>query len=212
MQHTTKSCATALLALQNAITGKEDNDPLVQIVGECLAMALFLRDKNTDYGNSALTEDDIFARGVRPSVAIRIRMADKLKRLRSGSTIIQEDTIRDLAGYIILLRVAEAMEGNANVALQLHALNEAQRTESGIPPRVAQVDTSKIRVVPTTRDIPFRGSCLCGDVGRQRNPECPTHGHPQPSSGYPPQTSMVHPLEETPTCPIHGEGCDCASQ
>ena len=67
-----------------------------------------LIEKNAAYGNAALDPVRIFSRA-NPSEQIRVRIDDKLSRLARGSAA-GEDVIRDLLGYLILLRVSERDE------------------------------------------------------------------------------------------------------
>ena len=66
--------------------------------------------KNKAYGNSALNPVRIFSTA-NPSEQIRVRIDDKLSRLARG-TNAGEDVVRDLIGYLVLLRIAET-EGNS---------------------------------------------------------------------------------------------------
>lgn len=65
-----------------------------------------LIDKNNSYGNSAINPIRVFCKAD-PLVQIESRMDDKLSRLKSGRVSgDNEDTIKDLIGYLILYRVA----------------------------------------------------------------------------------------------------------
>ena len=83
------------------------------IIEECNAVKNLLIEKNKSYGNSAIVPKRIFSRSS-PVEQIRVRIDDKLSRLSSSHTsisesIASEDTIKDLLGYLILLRVAERL-------------------------------------------------------------------------------------------------------
>lgn len=84
------------------------------IAEECDAIKDLLIRKNSDYGNSVLEEGGVFS-DLDPCEGIRVRVDDKLKRiknLRAGCLYDkEEDTIADLIGYLILLRVAERQLG-----------------------------------------------------------------------------------------------------
>lgn len=73
------------------------------ILSECVAVAELLIAKNTAYGDSALTPMRVFSTAD-PAEQIRVRMDDKLSRIRNGTT--DEDAIGDLLGYLILYRIA----------------------------------------------------------------------------------------------------------
>jgi len=70
---------------------------------ECDAIKAMLLEKNAAYGNSALDPLRIFSKAS-PLESIRVRIDDKLSRLSRGSDV-GEDTILDLIGYLILLRI-----------------------------------------------------------------------------------------------------------
>lgn len=63
-----------------------------------------LIEKNTAYGNSALEPARIFSTASKTE-QLRVRIDDKLSRLRNGDT--SEDVITDLIGYLVLLKIAE---------------------------------------------------------------------------------------------------------
>jgi len=77
---------------------------------ECRDIEAVLLDKNKAYGNSALDPVRIFSTAD-PIEQIRVRIDDKLSRIKRGQAL-GEDVTRDLVGYLILLRVAEKMKGS----------------------------------------------------------------------------------------------------
>ena len=64
-----------------------------------------LIEKNRAYGDSALNPLRVFSRASSEE-QLRVRIDDKLSRLARGSDA-GEDTIKDLIGYLVLLRVAQ---------------------------------------------------------------------------------------------------------
>ena len=82
------------------------------IEAECDAIRDMLLLKNEVYGNSAINPVRIFSKAD-PVEQIRIRIDDKLSRIRFGSNLNNEDTKKDLIGYLILERVAERINKNA---------------------------------------------------------------------------------------------------
>lgn len=68
-------------------------------------IADLLLAKNRSYGDSALNPIRILSRAD-PQEALRVRIDDKLSRLARG-TGDQEDTILDLIGYLVMLRLAQ---------------------------------------------------------------------------------------------------------
>lgn len=64
-----------------------------------------LVEKNRKYGDSALNPIRIFSRAD-PLEQIKVRMDDKLSRLRALQADEDEDVIQDLLGYLVLYEVA----------------------------------------------------------------------------------------------------------
>ena len=59
--------------------------------------------KNIAYGDASLTPVRVFAKSDNTEL-IKVRIDDKLSRIRSGNN--DEDTVLDLMGYLVLLRIA----------------------------------------------------------------------------------------------------------
>ncbi len=75
------------------------------IVEECDAIKALLLAKNADYGNSVVSPRRIFSKSDTIE-QIHVRIDDKLSRIaNSNKKEIKEDTVQDLIGYLILLRV-----------------------------------------------------------------------------------------------------------
>lgn len=68
-------------------------------------VAELLRRKNKSYGNSALEPMGVFSRAP-ATEQIQVRIDDKLSRIRNGLSS-DEDTVLDLIGYLVLLRIAQ---------------------------------------------------------------------------------------------------------
>jgi hypothetical protein len=65
-----------------------------------------LLEKNAAYGDSALNPVGIFSKGNAVD-SLCARIDDKLMRIKSkGITDATEDTVQDLIGYLILLKIA----------------------------------------------------------------------------------------------------------
>jgi hypothetical protein len=65
-----------------------------------------LLEKNDAYGDSALYPVGIFSKGDAVD-SLSARIDDKLMRIKSrGITDATEDTVQDLIGYLILLKIA----------------------------------------------------------------------------------------------------------
>lgn len=71
----------------------------------CRFISEFLIEKNNSYGDSALNPTRIFSR-LDPIEGLRVRIDDKLNRIKQGLDPFHEDAELDLLGYLILLRVA----------------------------------------------------------------------------------------------------------
>jgi len=69
-----------------------------------------LLEKNRKYGNSALEPVRVFSQA-EPDEQIRVRIDDKISRLRSGQVDDDEDVILDLIGYLTLLIVYRRNNG-----------------------------------------------------------------------------------------------------
>ena len=76
-----------------------------RIRAACNRLADMLVAKNEAYGDSALSPLAIFGRG-KASDLIRVRIDDKLSRIKNAPDAFGEDPIRDLLGYLILLQLA----------------------------------------------------------------------------------------------------------
>ena len=82
------------------------------IAEECDRVKELLLEKNREYGNAALEPKRIFSKS-NPSEQIRVRIDDKLSRIQyEGVKNIKEDTVMDLIGYLILLRISENYNGS----------------------------------------------------------------------------------------------------
>ena len=63
--------------------------------------------KNKKYGNSALNPVRIFS-SASPIEQLKVRIDDKLSRISQGhGEDADQDTIQDLMGYLVLLRIAQ---------------------------------------------------------------------------------------------------------
>jgi hypothetical protein len=96
------------------------NAPLErQIRATCQEMADFLVEKNKAYGNSAAEPVGIFSKRLDPLAQIDVRIDDKLNRLLKGNEYAGDDTIKDLAGYL-LLRMIVAVEQEEKDPIEFH--------------------------------------------------------------------------------------------
>ena len=75
----------------------------------CDEIKELLLEKNRKYGNSALNPCRIFARSDRLE-QIRVRIDDKLNRIKNEQGDEDEDVVKDLIGYLVLYEVAKRTE------------------------------------------------------------------------------------------------------
>lgn len=75
------------------------------IANQCDHLKATLLEKNRKYGNSALEPVRLFSKAD-PVEQIRVRIDDKLSRLQSAQIDETEDVELDIAGYLVLLKVA----------------------------------------------------------------------------------------------------------
>lgn len=91
-------------ALSQSLTPQERfNADVSEILEEIAAL---LEEKNRKYGDSALNPSRIFARSDAVE-QIKVRMDDKLNRIRNAQDDEDEDVVKDLIGYLIILRIAQ---------------------------------------------------------------------------------------------------------
>lgn len=77
-----------------------------KISKKCDDIKSLLLSKNDAYGNAALEPIGIFSQ-LESGESIKVRIDDKLKRIQNvGINENTEDTVLDLAGYLILLMIA----------------------------------------------------------------------------------------------------------
>ena len=79
-----------------------------KIIVECLEIAQMLIEKNISYGDSALTPIRIFSQADNQE-QIKIRIDDKINRIKNGSGFAGDNDIDDMIGYLILLKIAKKL-------------------------------------------------------------------------------------------------------
>ena len=83
-----------------------------KIKNKCKKLEELLLNKNAKYGDAAIEPLNVFFKGNSVS-SIQARIDDKLKRIMNAGVIEDtEDTLQDLAGYIILLMIAKENASN----------------------------------------------------------------------------------------------------
>ena len=87
-----------------------------KITKACDNIKALLLSKNEKYGDSALTPLGIFSK-LNSAEAIKARIDDKLSRIaNTGLNDATEDTLDDLIGYLLLLKIANGDLSRANSA------------------------------------------------------------------------------------------------
>jgi hypothetical protein len=81
-----------------------DNGFRETLIGELNEIRDMLCEKNAAYGNSALDPVRVFSKAD-ATEQLKVRIDDKISRLKRGHEI-GEDTVLDLIGYLVLLRMA----------------------------------------------------------------------------------------------------------
>ena len=83
-----------------------------KIKSKCKKLEALLLEKNNKYGDAALEPLNIFSK-CNAVASIKARIDDKLKRIMNAGPIDDtEDTLQDLAGYLILLMIAQDNASN----------------------------------------------------------------------------------------------------
>jgi hypothetical protein len=71
----------------------------------CHEIAALLIEKNISYGDSALSPNRIFAQSDNVE-QLKVRIDDKLNRVKNNQGYAGDNDIDDLIGYLILLKIA----------------------------------------------------------------------------------------------------------
>ena len=81
-----------------------------KIIETCDQICSLLVEKNVKYGNSALDPVRVFSKAS-TTEQLLVRIDDKLSRIKTtGMEAPDEDTLNDLIGYLILLKIATKKE------------------------------------------------------------------------------------------------------
>jgi hypothetical protein len=79
-------------------------DTQLEIAAACDEIKNLLIDKNRKYGDSAMNPVRIFS-NTDSTEQLKVRIDDKLNRLKNLQEDETEDTVTDLIGYLILLKI-----------------------------------------------------------------------------------------------------------
>jgi len=77
----------------------------IRIEETCDKIKDLLIEKNRAYGDSALSPVRVFSKASAEEQLL-VRLDDKISRLARGTEFPGDDTLMDLAGYVVLLLVA----------------------------------------------------------------------------------------------------------
>lgn len=69
-----------------------------------------IKEKNRKYGDAALNPLRVFSRSS-PEEQLRVRIDDKLSRVKNRQNDEDEDPILDLMGYLVLYKIALMSQG-----------------------------------------------------------------------------------------------------
>jgi len=77
-----------------------------KIIHQALEIAELLINKNISYGSSFDNPINVFSKNTAEE-QLYVRIDDKLNRIKKGKEYASEDTILDLIGYLVLLRIVK---------------------------------------------------------------------------------------------------------
>lgn len=83
----------------------------------CDEIRELLLEKNRKYGDSALNPVRIFSKASTME-QLKVRLDDKLSRLRNVQEDEDEDVVSDLIGYLVLVKVAQVQTRRAQIREQ----------------------------------------------------------------------------------------------
>ena len=78
-----------------------------KILNTCLEVAQMLIEKNISYGNSALEPARIFSTAD-ATEQLKVRIDDKLNRVKNNQGFAGDNDIDDLIGYLVLYKIAKS--------------------------------------------------------------------------------------------------------
>ena len=78
-----------------------------KIFDACHEVAQMLIEKNVSYGDSALNPIRLFS-GADSQEQLKVRIDDKLNRIKNAQGFAGDNDIDDLIGYLVLLKIAKS--------------------------------------------------------------------------------------------------------
>ena len=94
------ACNDLYLRSMDAPSGKK-------IFDTCHEVAQMLIEKNVSYGDSALNPIRLFS-GADSQEQLKVRIDDKLNRIKNAQCFAGDNDIDDLIGYLVLLKIAKS--------------------------------------------------------------------------------------------------------
>lgn len=91
----------------------------------CDQIKAMLLEKNKKYGDSAIHPIRIFSRADRTE-QLKVRLDDKINRIKQGNLNDDEDVVLDLVGYLVLLLVARMEDEEERMVGQINDTNSAR--------------------------------------------------------------------------------------
>ena len=114
-----------------------------KIIEECRYVEALLIEKNEAYGDAATNPSNVFSTNS-PRASICARIDDKLNRIKNrGINDSTEDTVTDLIGYLILLKIV--LKDEQHSRQEGHDIQEPDRHTDPIHPnRWTSTGTHKV--------------------------------------------------------------------
>jgi hypothetical protein len=90
------------MSIRDFVDAKSPSDSIIAV---CDSVKEMLLEKNRKYGNSALNPCRVFSKA--DSVEqLKVRIDDKINRIKNEQNDEDEDVVKDLIGYLVLLEIA----------------------------------------------------------------------------------------------------------
>jgi len=118
------------------------NQFAIDLESVLLEVKNMLLEKNRKYGDAALSPMRVFSKAP-VDEQIRVRLDDKVSRLASGQLDDDEDVIKDMLGYLIILRMAKRREESIDSA-----------STGFIPPIVERKNINHVAGISSNNDYP----------------------------------------------------------
>lgn len=109
---------------------KDTKEKIIEVCNDIKEMLL---EKNRKYGDSALNPIRIFSTAD-STEQLKVRIDDKLNRLKNLQADESEDTITDLIGYLILLKINTAKQEGISLFALMSEPSEPYRHPSAVKP------------------------------------------------------------------------------